>query len=257
MGFDHGAGGATGTAGAGGATGTAPRLRLGILGTGYLGATHAVCMSELGFDVLGMDVDDGKIARLAAGEVPFYEPGLEPLLRKSLDSGRLRFTTSYAEVAAFADVQFLCVGTPQKDGEYAADLSAVDAAIDGLLPLLSRPCLLVGKSTVPAGTADRLAARVAAEAPTVELAWNPEFLREGFAITDTMRPDRLVFGVASAAAEATCGRSTPRPSRPGRRWSAVTSPPPSWSRWPPTPSSPRRSASSTPWPRFARRPGRT
>ena len=203
MGFDHGAGGATGTAGAGGATGTAPRLRLGILGTGYLGATHAVCMSELGFDVLGMDVDDGKIARLAAGEVPFYEPGLEPLLRKGLDSGRLRFTTSYAEVAAFADVHFLCVGTPQKDGEYAADLSAVDAAIDGLLPLLSRPCLLVGKSTVPAGTADRLAARVAAEAPTVELAWNPEFLREGFAITDTMRPDRLVFGVASAAAEET------------------------------------------------------
>ena len=203
MGFDHGAGGATGTAGAGGATGTAPRLRLGILGTGYLGATHAVCMSELGFDVLGMDVDDGKIARLAAGEVPFYEPGLESLLRKSLDSGRLRFTTSYAEVAAFADVHFLCVGTPQKDGEYAADLSAVDAAIDGLLPLLSRPCLLVGKSTVPAGTADRLAARVAAEAPTVELAWNPEFLREGFAITDTMRPDRLVFDVASAAAEET------------------------------------------------------
>src|SRR5664279_3814885 len=182
MGFDHGAGGATGTAGAGGATGTAPRLRLGILGTGYLGATHAVCMSELGFDVLGMDVDDGKIARLAAGEVPFYEPGLEPLLRKSLDSGRLRFTTSYAEVAAFADVHFLCVGTPQKDGEYAADLSAVDAAIDGLLPLLSRPCLLVGKSTVPAGTTDRLAGRVAVEAPAVELAWNPEFLREGFTV---------------------------------------------------------------------------
>ncbi len=203
MGFDHGAGGATGTAGAGGATGTAPRLRLSIVGTGYLGATHAVCMSELGFDVLGMDVDDGKIARLAAGEVPFYEPGLEPLLRKGLDSGRLRFTTSYAEAAAFADVHFLCVGTPQKDGEYAADLSAVDAAIDGLLPLLSRPCLLVGKSTVPAGTTDRLAGRVAVEAPAVELAWNPEFLREGFAITDTMRPDRLVFGVASAAAEET------------------------------------------------------
>jgi len=257
MGFDHGAGGATGTAGAGGATGTAPRLRLSIVGTGYLGATHAVCMSELGFDVLGMDVDDGKIAKLAAGEAPFYEPGLEPLLRKGLDSGRLRFTTSYAEAAAFADVHFLCVGTPQKDGEYAADLRAVDAAIDGLLPLLSRPCLLVGKSTVPAGTTDRLAGRVAVEAPAVELAWNPEFLREGFAITDTMRPDRLVFGVASAAAEATCGRSTPRPSRPGRRWSAVTSPPPSWSRWPPTPSSPQRSASSTPWPKSARRPGRT
>src|SRR5664280_291446 len=195
MGFDHGAGGATGTA---------PRLRLSIVGTGYLGATHAVCMAELGFDVvLGLDVDDGKIAKLAAGEAPFYEPGLEPLLRKGLDSGRLRFTTSYAEAAAFADVHFLCVGTPQKDGEYAADLSAVDAAIDGLLPLLSRPCLLVGKSTVPAGTTDRLAGRVAVDAPAVELAWNPEFLREGFAISDTMRPDRLVFGVASAAAEET------------------------------------------------------
>src|SRR5450759_3026663 len=91
MGFDHGAGGATGTAGAGGATGTAPRLRLSIIGTGYLGATHAVCMAELGFNVLGLDVDDGKIAKLAAGEAPFYEPGLEPLLRKGLDSGRLRF----------------------------------------------------------------------------------------------------------------------------------------------------------------------
>src|SRR5664280_1801999 len=212
MGFDHGAGGATGTAGAGGATGTAgaggatgtaPRLRLSIVGTGYLGATHAVCMAELGFNVLGLDVDDGKIAKLAAGEAPFYEPGLEPLLRKGLDSGRLRFTTSYAEAAAFADVHFLCVGTPQKDGEYAADLRAVDAAIDGLLPLLSRPCLLVGKSTVPAGTTDRLAGRVAAEAPTVELAWNPEFLREGFAITDTMRPDRLVFGYASAISAGT------------------------------------------------------
>jgi UDPglucose 6-dehydrogenase len=160
-------------------------------------------MAELGFSVLCLDVDDGKIAKLAAGEAPFYEPGLEPLLRKGLDSGRLRFTTSYAEAAAFADVHFLCVGTPQKDGEYAADLSAVDAAIDGLLPLLSRPCPLVGNSTVPAGITDRLAARVAVEAPAVELAWNPEFLREGFAITDTMRPDRLVFGVASAAAEAT------------------------------------------------------
>src|SRR3954470_12211262 len=96
--------------------------RLTVLGTGYLGATHAVCMAELGYDVLGMDVDEAKIAKLNAGEVPFFEPGLEPLLRKNVESGRLRFTTSYAEVAEFGDVHFLCVGTPQKTGEYAADL---------------------------------------------------------------------------------------------------------------------------------------
>src|SRR5664280_2577577 len=191
MGFDHGAGGATGTAGAGGAT-TAPRLRLGIVGTGYLGATHAVCMSELGFDVLGLDVDDGKIAKLAAGEVPFYEPGLEPLLRRSLDSGRLRFTTSYAEVAAFADVHFLCVGTPQKDGEYAADLSAVDAAIDGLLPLLSRPCLLVGKSTVPAGTADRRVSSAAAEA-------TPKTSRSGRMVSVMANPSRRNSGFQASS----------------------------------------------------------
>jgi UDPglucose 6-dehydrogenase len=172
--------------------------RLTVLGTGYLGATHAVCMAELGYDVLGMDVDEAKIAKLAAGEVPFFEPGLEPLLRKNVESGRLRFTTSYAEVAEFGDVHFLCVGTPQKTGEYAADLRYVDAVVGGLAPHLTRGCLVVGKSTVPVGTAARLAQRLAAEAPAgdaVELAWNPEFLREGFAVEDTLRPDRLVFGV--------------------------------------------------------------
>src|SRR3954470_16522043 len=88
--------------------------RLTVIGTGYLGATHAVCMAELGFEVLGLDVDSDKIARLTDGEVPFYEPGLEPLLRKNLATGRLRFTTSYDEVAEFGDVHFLCVGTPQR-----------------------------------------------------------------------------------------------------------------------------------------------
>ena len=172
--------------------------RLTVIGTGYLGATHAVCMAELGYDVLGMDVDAAKVERLAAGEVPFYEPGLEPLLRKNLESGRLRFTTSYEEVAAFGDVHFVCVGTPQRPDGYAADLSYVDAVVTGLAPHLSGPCLVVGKSTVPVGTAERLAARLAAEAPAgaaAELAWNPEFLREGFAIEDTLSPDRLVFGV--------------------------------------------------------------
>jgi len=177
-----------------------------VIGTGYLGATHAVCMAELGFQVLGMDVDAAKVARLAGGEVPFYEPGLRELLRKNLESGRLRFTTSFAEVADFGDVHFLCVGTPQRKGEYAADLGYVHAAVGGLAAELTRPCLVVGKSTVPAGTAVTLATRLAAESPPgagVELAWNPEFLREGFAVQDTLHPDRLVFGVASAAAEAT------------------------------------------------------
>jgi UDPglucose 6-dehydrogenase len=174
-----------------------------VLGTGYLGATHAVCMTELGFDVVGLDVDETKVNRLNAGEVPFFEPGLTELLRKTLDTGRLRFTTSYAEVAEFADVHFICVGTPQKKGEYAADVSYVDAAFSTLAPLLRRPALVVGKSTVPAGTTARMAALVAELAPVegVEVAWNPEFLREGFAVEDTLRPDRLVFGVQSERAE--------------------------------------------------------
>ena len=179
--------------------------RLSVIGTGYLGATHAVCMAELGFDVIGLDIDPGKVARLSAGEVPFFEPGLDELLRKALDSGRLRFTTSYDEVAAHADVHFICVGTPQRKGEFAADMTYVDAAVDSLAPRLDRPCVVAGKSTVPVGTAERLAAQLAREAPAgadVELVWNPEFLREGYAVEDTMRPDRLVFGVTSERGEA-------------------------------------------------------
>ncbi len=178
-------------------------LRLSVLGTGYLGATHAACMAELGFDVVGMDVDEAKIAALTDGRVPFYEPDLEPLLRKNLESGRLRFTTSYAE-AATADVHFLCVGTPQRKGEYAADMRYVDGVVDGLAPHLDRPTLVVGKSTVPVGTASRLQRRIADLAPAgeaAELAWNPEFLREGFAVEDTIRPDRLVVGTGSEQAE--------------------------------------------------------
>ena len=178
--------------------------RLSVVGTGYLGATHAVCMAELGYDVIGLDVDEAKVARLAAGEVPFFEPGLPELLRKALDSGRLRFTTSFEEVAEFADVHFICVGTPQSQNGYAADLTYVEAAFSTLAPLLTRPALVVGKSTVPAGTAARMSALVTELAPAdgVEVAWNPEFLREGFAVEDTLHPDRLVFGVASAEAEA-------------------------------------------------------
>ena len=182
-----------------------PKPRLSVVGTGYLGATHAVCMTELGYEVIGLDADPTKIAKLASGEVPFFEPGLAELLQKNLDTGRLRFTTSWEEVAEFADVHFVCVGTPQKRGEYAADLSYVEAAFGTLAPLLRPGALVVGKSTVPAGTAAWVADLVAALAPepdAVEVAWNPEFLREGFAVEDTLRPDRLVFGVRSPAAEA-------------------------------------------------------
>ncbi|MFD7002328.1 UDP-glucose dehydrogenase family protein [Streptomyces mirabilis] len=174
--------------------------RVTVIGTGYLGATHAACMAEIGHEVLGLDVDPDKIAALRSGRVPFYEPGLEELLAKHVATGRLRFTTSYEEVAEFGEVHFSCVGTPQSPSGYAADLRYVDAVIEQLAPLLAgRNALVVGKSTVPVGTAERLAAMLPEDA---ELAWNPEFLREGFAIEDTLRPDRLVFGVRSTAAEA-------------------------------------------------------
>ncbi len=174
--------------------------RITVIGTGYLGATHAACMAELGYQVLGLDVDSAKVELLSQGRVPFYEPELEPLLAKNIEAGRLRFTTSYDEVADFGDVHFLCVGTPQRKDSNAADMRFVDAAVDSLAPLLRRSCVVVGKSTVPVGTAARLADRIAELAPAVdevELAWNPEFLREGFAVKDTLHPDRLVVGSRS------------------------------------------------------------
>ncbi len=177
-----------------------PRMRLTVIGTGYLGLTHAVCMAQLGHDVLAIDADPAKIAKAASGEAPFFEPGLEPLLRKNLEAGRLRFTTSYAEVGRFGEVHFLCVGTPQS-ADASADLQYARAAVDALAPHLTRRCLVVGKSTVPVGTARLLTARLRAQAPAgdeVELAWNPEFLREGTAVQDSLSPDRLVFGVTSS-----------------------------------------------------------
>ncbi|MFC4056714.1 UDP-glucose dehydrogenase family protein [Planomonospora corallina] len=179
--------------------------RLTVIGTGYLGATHAICMASLGYDVVGLDVDERKIRKLRSGEVPFFEPGLPELLAKTMDSGRLRFTTSYEEAAEHGDVHFVCVGTPQQPGLDACDLSYVEAAVRGLAPHLTRRCLVVGKSTVPVGTAGRLTGLLHELAPAgqeVELAWNPEFLREGFAVDDTLHPDRLVFGVASEWARA-------------------------------------------------------
>lgn len=173
-------------------------MRMSVIGTGYLGATHAACMAELGHEVLGVDVDTRKLERLSAGEVPFYEPGLEEVLKRNIAVGRLRFSSSYAEAAEFADIHFLGVGTPQKKGEFAADLQYVDAAVETLAPFLTRPSVIYGKSTVPVGTAERLgslARQLAPAAGSVEVAWNPEFLREGFAVEDTLHPDRLVLGV--------------------------------------------------------------
>ena len=176
-------------------------LRLTVLGAGYLGITHAASMASLGFEVLGVDTDRGKVGQLNAGRLPIYEPGLGELLRSGLDAGRLRFTTSYAEAAAFGDVHFICTGTPQQADSGHADLSQVHACVAALAPLLDRPCLIAGKSTVPVGTARRLAAELASSYEGAELAWNPEFLREGTAVTDTLSPDRIVAGVTSRRAE--------------------------------------------------------
>ena len=177
--------------------------RVTVIGTGYLGLTHAVCLADLGHEVLAIDVDEEKIAKAANGEAPFFEPGLEPLLRKNLDSGRLRFTMSFAEVGDFGDVHFVCVGTPEGESG-RADLGYVYSAADALAPHLASACLVVGKSTVPVGTARQVMNRLQAAAPAgreVELAWNPEFLREGFAVQDSLTPDRIVLGVTSGRAE--------------------------------------------------------
>ncbi|MBL1083998.1 UDP-glucose/GDP-mannose dehydrogenase family protein [Streptomyces actinomycinicus] len=177
-------------------------MKLTVIGTGYLGAVHAACMAEIGHEVLGVDIDEAKTAALAAGRTPFYEPGLQELLTRGTASGRLRFTTSLREAGRFGGLHFLCVGTPQRPDGLGADLRHVDAAVDGLAPHLIPGALIVGKSTVPVGTAERLTARLrAAGAPEAHLAWNPEFLREGHAVMDTLRPDRLVFGTGSRLAE--------------------------------------------------------
>ncbi|NRD25403.1 UDP-glucose/GDP-mannose dehydrogenase family protein [Frigoribacterium sp. VKM Ac-2836] len=173
-------------------------MRISVIGCGYLGAVHAACMADLGHEVVGIDVDPGKIEMLSSGHAPFFEPGLPEALRRALDSGRLRFSTDPAD-AAGSQVHFVAVGTPQTAGSDAADLTYVDAAVHGLLPHLADGDLVVGKSTVPVGTASRLADLVRASSGA-DLAWNPEFLREGFAVADTVAPDRFVYGVPSGDA---------------------------------------------------------
>ncbi|OJX72925.1 MULTISPECIES: UDP-glucose/GDP-mannose dehydrogenase family protein [unclassified Leifsonia] len=182
-----------------------PAPRLSVIGTGYLGATHAAAMAELGFDVIGVDTDPRKVEELREGRAPFFEPGLPELIRSNVAAGRLAFTTDIAEAVATADVHFICVGTPQQSGSFAANLAYVEAAARGIAENLTHDALIVGKSTVPVGTGARLRAIVAEAAPAgvnVELVWNPEFLREGKAVDDTLHPDRLVFGGTTAASEA-------------------------------------------------------
>lgn len=177
-------------------------MKITVIGTGYLGAVHAACMARIGHEVLGVDSNSDRVAALAAGKPPFFEPGLDDLLSETLATGRLRFGGSLAEAAEFGDAHFLCVGTPQSTTSNAADLRYVKAAVSDLAPRLTRPCTVIGKSTVPVGTAQQLAERLRASAPAgdqVQLVWNPEFLREGFAIADTLEPDRIVIGTESPA----------------------------------------------------------
>jgi UDPglucose 6-dehydrogenase len=175
-------------------------LKLSVIGTGYLGATHAACMASLGFEVIGYDTDTSKIDLLSKAKVPFYEPDLEELLAAQIKSGRLTFTKNINDLAT-ADVHFICVGTPQVKGGNAADLSYVNSALEGIAKIVKPGGLVVGKSTVPVGTASKLRDRLIALNPKADLAWNPEFLREGFAVEDTLKPNRLVVGVVSDEAE--------------------------------------------------------
>jgi UDPglucose 6-dehydrogenase len=175
-------------------------LKLSVIGTGYLGATHAAAMSSLGFQVVGIDIDPEKISSLRNGKVPFYEPDLEELLQQEVASGRLTFSTDFSD-AADCDIHFICVGTPQQKDSLAADLTYVDSSVRSIAPHAKSGSLIVGKSTVPVGTAARLSSMLREINSHVELAWNPEFLREGFAVEDTLRPNRLVVGVTSDRAE--------------------------------------------------------
>ena len=175
-------------------------LKLSVIGTGYLGATHAACMASLGFEVIGFDTESSKIDLLSKGKVPFYEPDLEELLAEQIKAKRLTFTNRVEDLSD-ADVHFICVGTPQIKNGNAADLTYVNSALESIAKHVKPGGLVVGKSTVPVGTATKLRSRLLELNPKADLAWNPEFLREGFAVEDTLRPNRLVIGVVTDSAE--------------------------------------------------------
>jgi UDPglucose 6-dehydrogenase len=177
-----------------------------VIGCGHLGATHAACMASLGHEVIGVDIDEGKVSLLNSGKGWFHEPDLDPMLAEGIAAGRLRFTTDFAEAADFAAVHFVGVATPgHADGSY--DMSQLRAAVAALVPHLSGDCLIIGKSTVSPGTAVGLQSMVDGMLRPgqgqVEVVWNPEFLREGCAVADTLRPDRIVVGAVSEAAAET------------------------------------------------------
>ena len=175
-------------------------LKLSVIGTGYLGATHAACMASLGFEVIGFDTESSKVDLLSKGKVPFYEPDLEDLLAEQIRSKRLTFTSKVEDLSD-ANVHFICVGTPQVKNGNAADLTYVNSALESIAKYVKPGGLVVGKSTVPVGTATKLRNRLLELNPNADLAWNPEFLREGFAVEDTLRPNRLVIGVVTDSAE--------------------------------------------------------
>lgn len=175
-------------------------LKLSVIGTGYLGATHAACMASLGFEVIGFDTESSKVDLLSKGKVPFYEPDLEELLAEQIKAKRLTFTNKVEDLSD-ADVHFICVGTPQVKNGNAADLTYVNSALESIAKHVKPGGLVVGKSTVPVGTATKLRKRLLELNPKADLAWNPEFLREGFAVEDTLRPNRLVVGVVTDSAE--------------------------------------------------------
>jgi UDPglucose 6-dehydrogenase len=180
-------------------------LKISVIGAGYLGATHAAAMAELGYEVVGVEINEHRLDLLRQGKLPFYEPGLEDVLAANTASGRLRFTDHAEEAAAWADIHFLCVGTPQEAGSNRADLSYLNSAVDVLARAIKPGALIVGKSTVPVGTTKAIRRRFLDASPDridVGFAWNPEFLREGFALEDTLHPDRIVVGIEDAEAEA-------------------------------------------------------
>jgi UDPglucose 6-dehydrogenase len=177
-------------------------LKVSVIGLGYLGATHCVAMSKLGHTVIGIEPNQAKIDSLKTGKAGFFEPGLDEELANQIASGRLTFQSSHDEGSKDVDVHFICVGTPQKEGSLAADTSYLHAASRDLAPYLSQDAVVVGKSTVPVGTAALLTVELttlAGFAPN--LAWNPEFLREGTALEDSLSPDRLVVGVTNEHSE--------------------------------------------------------
>ena len=183
-------------------------MRISVIGCGYLGAVHAACMASLGHQVIGLDVDEAKVASLNSGVPPFYEPGFAELLDEQLAGGRLEFTTDPGRIAQ-AQIHFIAVGTPQLAGRYAADLSYVRAAVQTLIENVDTskgPAVIAGKSTVPVGTARHIQDLCDESGNDLIVVWNPEFLREGFAVTDTVHPDRIVYGLPDDPDRAEVGR---------------------------------------------------